>query len=67
MAGMTKVVFTCGSADYAKALNSSIPGATPTLAGSAVTVEFSSAVSSFEVKNLSAQVRISSISVTYNN
>lgn len=66
-AGMTKVVFTCGSADYAKALNSSITGATPTLAGSAVTVEFSSAVSSFEVKNLSAQVRISSISVTYNN
>lgn len=66
-AKMTQIVFTCGNASYATALSDSIEGATASVAGSTVTVDFSTPVDSFAVAALGAQVRISSISVTYNN
>ena len=65
-AGMTKIAFTCGSSSYATALKNSIgtvSGATVTVSGSVVTVVFETAVDSFNIAKLTAQVRMSSITV----
>ena len=65
--GMSKIVFTCSSSDYAKALNSSITANNNYLvavSGSTVTVTFVTPVDSFVIANLSGgQVRISSLVV----
>jgi len=61
--GMTKIIFTCGSASYANALKNSISGATVTVSGSVVTVVLPAAADSFTVAKLSAQVRVASIEV----
>ena len=63
---MTKIAFTCGSSTYAANLKSSIgtvSGATVTVSGSVVTVVFETAVDSFNIAKLTAQVRINSITV----
>ena len=65
-AGMTVIKFTCSESKYATNLNTSIgtvAGATVTVSGSVVTVTFDEAVDSFVIAKLSAQVRISSITV----
>ena len=60
---MVKMVIKCGSADYAKALKTSIDStATVTVSGSDVTVTFAAAVSEFSI-TFTAQVRINSIDV----
>ena len=62
-ANMVKMVIKCGSADYAKALKTSIDStATVTVSGSDVTVTFAAAVSEFSI-TFTAQVRINSIDV----
>jgi len=61
--GMTKIVFTCGSASYATALKDSISGATVTVSGSVVTVTLPAAADTFTIAKLSAQVRMNSITV----
>lgn len=62
-ANMVKMVIKCGSADYAKALKTSIGStATVTVSGSDVTVTFAAAVSEFSI-TFTAQVRINSIDV----
>ena len=65
--GMTKIVFNCNSSSYATALKDSIgtvSGATVTISGSVVTVEFASAQDTFVIAKLSAQVRMNSMTVT---
>ena len=66
-AGMSKIVFTCGSSDYASALKSSIASNsnyTVSVSGSTVTVTFVTPVDSFVIANLSGgQVRINSLVV----
>ena len=61
--GMTKIEFTCGSSSYATVLKNSI-GAAATASGSKVTVTFAEPQDSFSVAKLSAQVRVSSITIT---
>ncbi len=63
---MTKIVFDCNSSSYATALKNSIgtvSGATVTVSSDKVTVTFSEAVDSFVINQLSAQVRMDSITV----
>ena len=65
-AGITKIVFDCNSSSYATALKTSIgtvSGATVTVSNDKVTVTFSSAVNSFTIAKLTAQVRLDSITV----
>lgn len=65
-AGMKKIVFDCNSSSYATALQTSIgtvSGATVTVSSDKVTITFTSAVDSFTIAKLSAQVRIDSITV----
>ncbi len=65
-AGMTKIVFNCNTTGYATALKNSIgtvSGATVSVSSKVVTVTFASAVDSFTVAKLTAQVRIDSIVV----
>ena len=65
-AGMETIKFTCSSSSYATALKNSIgnvSGATVTVSGSAVTVTFVTAVDSFSIAKLTAQVRMNSITV----
>ena len=64
-AGMTKIVFVCGSTTYATALKNSITedGVTVSVSGSNVTVTFAEAVDIFTIAKLSAQVRIKSLTV----
>lgn len=64
--GMEKIEFTCNSSSYAGALLKSIATDsryTATSSGSVVTVSFKSPVDSFTVQQLSAQVRVNSLSV----
>lgn len=64
--GITKLVFNCNNKDYATALKTSIgtdSNITVTVEGNTVTVVFATAVNSFEVAKLSAQVRLNSIDV----
>ena len=62
---ITKIVFTCGSSNYATALKTAI-GSAATVSGSTVTVEFSTPVDSYEITSLSGgQVQMNSITVTY--
>lgn len=65
---MKKIEFTCGSSSYATALKNSIgtvDGATVTVSGSVVTVEFNENVDSFTIAKLTAQVRLSSLTVYF--
>ena len=68
LGNMTKIVFDCNSSSYATAMKNSIgtvSGATVTVSSDKVTVTFTTAVESFAVAKLTAQVRIDSITVTY--
>ena len=60
--GMTEIVFTCASTDYATDLASSI-GGNAIVNGTSVAVKFAEATDSFTA-TLSAQVRLNSITVT---
>ena len=65
---ITKIIFDCNSSSYATALNNSIgtvSGATVSINSDKVTVTFTTAVESFVIAKLSAQVRMDSITVTY--
>lgn len=65
---ITKIVFDANSNSYATAMKNSIgtvSGATVSVSSDKVTVEFSTAVESFVVAKLTAQVRMDSITVTY--
>ncbi len=67
---MTEIVFACDSSSYATSLGSSIAANsnyTVTTSGNNVTVTFDSPTDSFTISSLSAQVRLDSISVSYNN
>ena len=61
--GMTRMEFTCGSGDYAKALQNSIKDATVNVTGSIVTVVLPAATDSFAINTLSAQVRVLELKV----
>lgn len=64
--GMTTIKFTCNSSSYATALKNSIgtiSNGTVSVSGSTVTVTFNSAVNSFTIAKLTAQVRVNSITV----
>ena len=61
---MTKVLFVCSSSSYATALGNSI-GTAATVAGSNVTVTFVNPVDDFTIASLTAQVRLTSLTVTY--
>ena len=65
---ITKIVFDCNSSSYATAMKNSIgtvSGATVTVSSDKVTVTFTTAVESFVVAKLTAQVRMDSMDVTY--
>ena len=65
---ITKIVFDCNSSSYATAMKNSIgtvSGATVAVSSDKVTVTFTTAVESFVVAKLTAQVRMDSITVTY--
>ena len=65
---MKKIEFTCSSSSYATALKNSIgtvDGATVTVLSSLVTVEFNVNVDSFTIAKLTAQVRLSSLTVYF--
>ena len=67
---ITEIIFDCNSSSYATALKNSIgtvSGASVTVSSDKVTVTFTSAVESFVVAKLTAQVRMDSITVTYQN
>ena len=66
---ITKIVFVCNSSSYATALKSSITtGGTVTASGSNVTVVLSTPATSFVISKLSGgQVRMNSLTVTYEN
>ena len=62
------IVFDCNSSSYATALKNSIgtiSEATVTVSSDKVTVTFTKAVASFTVSKLTAQVRVDSITITY--
>ena len=61
---MTKILFVCSSTAYATALKNSI-GNAATASGSNVTVTFANPVNDFTVAQLTAQVRLNSLTVTY--
>ena len=61
---MTKVLFVCSSSSYATALKNSI-GTAATVDGSNVTVTFVNPVDDFTIASLTAQVRLTSLTVTY--
>lgn len=66
--GMTQIVFDCNNSSYATALKNSIgtvSGVTVTVSSDKVTVTFTNAVESFVIATLSAQVRLDSLTVTY--
>lgn len=66
---ITKIVFDCNSSSYATAMKNSIgtvSGATVSVSSDKVTVTFTTAVASFTVAKLTEQVRLDSITVTYN-
>ena len=61
---MTKIEFTCNTTAYATALKNSISGATVTVNGKVVTVEFTSPQDSFTISSLTGgQVRMDSLTV----
>ena len=65
---ITKIVFDCNNTTYANEMKSSIgtvDGATVTVSSDKVTVTFTSAVASFTVAKLTAQIRLDAITVTY--
>lgn len=65
---ITTIVFDCSSNSYATVLKTSIgtvSGTTVTISSDKVTVTFTSAVASFTVATLTAQVRLDNITVTY--
>lgn len=65
---ITKIVFDCNSSSYATAMKNSIgtvSGATVAVSSDKVTVTFTTAVESFVVAKLTAQVRMDSMDVTY--
>lgn len=67
---ISKIVFDCNSSSYATAMKNSIgtvSGATVEVSSDKVTVTFDTAVDSFVVAKLTAQVRLDSITVTYLN
>ena len=59
--GMTKVIFVCNSEKYASALQESL--GTGTVEGTVVTVELAEAADSLFIAELTAQVRVDSITV----
>ncbi len=64
---MTKIVFDANSSTYANELNTSIgtvDNATVTVSSDKVTVTFANSANSFTIDELSAQVRLDSITVT---
>jgi hypothetical protein len=62
--GIQKIVFVCNTADYAKALKSSITEGNITIDGTKVTVTFTDAVNSYTIASLTGgQVRVNSIEV----
>lgn len=63
---ITKIVFEANNASYADALAGAI-GSNATVSGTTVTVEFATAVESFEVTLTVGQVRMNSLTVTYNS
>lgn len=63
-ANMIKIEFTCNTAAYATVLKNSI-GNTATVSGAVVTVEFDK-TDSYEIKSLTAQIRMDSITVYTN-
>ena len=63
--GMTKIEVTCSSSSYATELEKSISGATVSKSGSKVTVTLDAPADSFVIAKLGAQVRVSSITVSY--
>ena len=62
---ITTIVITCTGGTYATALQNSISGVKVSVSDSIVTVELNSSSNSFTIADLSAQVRIKSVSVTY--
>ena len=65
---ITKIVFDCNSSSYATAMKNSIgtvSGGAVSVSSDKVTVTFNSAVESFIVAKLTAQVRMDAITVTY--
>ena len=68
LGNINKIMFDCNSSSYATAMKASIgtvSGATVTVSSDKVTVTFDSAVESFVVAKLTAQVRLDSMTVTY--
>ena len=61
---ITKIVFTCSNNTYAETLQSTI-GNSATRSGSTVTVTLDGTSSEYTISSLSGEVRLSSISVTY--
>ena len=65
---ITQIVFVANSSAYATAMKNSIgtvSDATVSVSGSKVTVTFTNSVESFTVAKLTAQVRLNSLTVTY--
>ena len=65
---ITQIVFDCNSSSYATAMKNSIgtvSDATVSVSSDKVTVTFASAVESFTIAKLTAQVRLDAITVTY--
>ncbi len=65
---MSKIIFDCNSTSYATALKNSIgtiSGAAVSVSDDKVTIAFTTAVESFVIAKLTAQVRMDSITVTY--
>ena len=68
LGNITQIVFDCNSSSYATAMKNSIgtvSGATVSVSSDKVTVTFTTAVESFTVAKLTAQVRLDAITVTY--
>lgn len=65
LGNITKIVFTCGSSDYAGALKKSVDDYTVEQSGSTVTVTLDGTTNSLKIPKLSAQVRLNKIAVTY--
>lgn len=64
---MIAIVFACNAAKYATALSESITeGAEVSVSGNNVTATLTTPGSSFVIETLSAQVRLNSLTVTYN-
>lgn len=62
---ITEIVFDCSSSSYATELKNSIGDIDIVSSDKEVTVTFAESVSSFEVAQLTAQVRLDAITVTY--